>query len=313
MIRKLIPLAGCVAAAALLSPASASALNNGDPCGPRYTQDTPPAAAFIWSPDPALTADSITFDGSSSTSGTANKWTYVSADAACDDTSTETDPIHKWTWDFGDGSAPETQVGQATTTHSYAKAGVYTVQLTVTEQNCQQGTNAHCFTNSTTHRVVVNDRPPVAAFSVTGPAVAGQATTFDGSASSDPDGTVANYHWDFGHGHTKNTTSPTTTFKFVTGGPKSVTLTVTDDSGSTGAITHTVDVERRCVVPNVVGLKLAAATTALQNRDCALGLVFHKKAGKKKRGRVLSQSRRPGTVHPVGTTVNVTVGKRKKK
>src|SRR5947199_9841427 len=118
MIRKLIPLAGCVAAAALLSPASASALNNGDPCGPRYTQDTPPAAAFIWSPDPARTADSITFDGSSSTSGTANKWTYVSADAACDDTSTETDPTRKATWELRGGRAPERQAGPATTTRS---------------------------------------------------------------------------------------------------------------------------------------------------------------------------------------------------
>ncbi len=314
MVRKLISLAGCLAAAALMFPGNASALNNGDPCQPYWTQSTPPSASFSWLPDPAATSQTINFDGSSSTSGTADKWTYVSGDAACESTSTENDPINKWTWDFGDGSAPETHVGSATATHSYATAGTYTVQLTVTEQNCRhQGATTTCFTNSTTHHVVVTDRPPVAAFTVSGPAVAGKLTTFDASSSSDPDGSVTSYHWDFGHGHTRTTTSPTTTFKFLVGGPKSVTLRVTDNDGNTNSVTQTVNVERRCVVPNVVGLKLAAAETALQHRDCAVGTIKHKKSSKKKRGRVLKQSLNPGTVHAVGTPVDLTVGKHKKK
>ena len=296
---------GLALTAALAAPAGASALNNGDPCSPYWTQASPPVAAFTSSAPPIYTGGLVNFNASSSTSGTAHKWTYVSGDAACESTSTESDPISNYHFDFGDGTSVN---GASIADHSYAHAGTYTVTLTVTEQNCQGGALAHCFTGSVQHDVTILDQPPVAAFSPP-TAIAGEPATFDASGSSDSDGTVAGYHWQFGDGHSQDTTNPTTAHTYAMGGSKLVTLTVTDDSGSTGQVVQVVHVARRCVVPDLTGKRLHRARRLLRDRDCSLGQVKHKKAGKAHRRRVLKQSADPNTVLPVGSPVGVTVGK----
>ena len=75
---------------------------------------------------------------------------------------------------------------------------------------------------------IVPDQGPVAAFGST-PVPAGQPTGFDGSASSDPDGTVARYDWDFGDGATLPNGGPTPTHTYATAGTYVVSLTVTDN------------------------------------------------------------------------------------
>ncbi len=77
---------------------------------------------------------------------------------------------------------------------------------------------------------ITPDQPPVARFSVTAAAAQG-ASRFDASASSDPDGTIASYHWDFGDGSSQTTPSATTTHTYATSGTYTVTLTVTDNAG----------------------------------------------------------------------------------
>ena len=57
---------------------------------------------------------------------------------------------------------------------------------------------------------------------------------FDGTDSSDPDGSVVSYAWDFGDGGTA--TGATPSHDFVTSGTRDVTLTVTDDEGTTGSV-----------------------------------------------------------------------------
>ena len=85
---------------------------------------------------------------------------------------------------------------------------------------------------------VTPDQGPLAAFSAT-VAPAGQASSFDASASSDPDGTVSSYHWDFGDGTSQTTPSATTAHTYATPNTYTVTLTVTDDAGCSTAFVFT--------------------------------------------------------------------------
>lgn len=78
---------------------------------------------------------------------------------------------------------------------------------------------------------------PVAAFtaqcSTTTP-----ACTFDASGSTDPDGSIASYAWDFGDGAKGEGAKPSHTY--TKAGTYAVKLTVTDDSGESGTLTKQV-------------------------------------------------------------------------
>lgn len=69
---------------------------------------------------------------------------------------------------------------------------------------------------------------------------AGNAVTFDGSASSDLDGSISAYLWNFGDGSTATTVKPS--HVFATPGTYRVTLTVTDNKGGTGTASQDVAV-----------------------------------------------------------------------
>ena len=82
------------------------------------------------------------------------------------------------------------------------------------------------------------DQGPVAAFAPV-PTLAGSASSFDASASSDPDGTVARYDWDFGDGTTSPNGGPTPTHTYAAPGDYTVRLTVTDEAGCSMAFVFT--------------------------------------------------------------------------
>jgi PKD repeat protein len=63
---------------------------------------------------------------------------------------------------------------------------------------------------------------------------------FDGTRSSDPDGSVASYRWDFGDGTTANGSAPSKTY--AAAGVYAVRLTVTDNKGATASATTTATV-----------------------------------------------------------------------
>ena len=65
----------------------------------------------------------------------------------------------------------------------------------------------------------------------------------------------------------------------------------------------------RCVVPNVKGKTVPTARTALGRARCALGRVSRAYSRRVRKGRIVSQSRRPGTRAPRGTRVNVVVSR----
>ncbi len=68
----------------------------------------------------------------------------------------------------------------------------------------------------------------------------GQAVAFDGSGSTDTDGTIVSYDWDFGDGNTGTGVNPTHTY--AAAGQYTVTLTVTDDGGDTDTTATTADI-----------------------------------------------------------------------
>jgi PKD repeat protein len=72
--------------------------------------------------------------------------------------------------------------------------------------------------------------PPVADAGGEYNGTAGIAVDFDGSGSSDPDGTIDSYDWDFGDGNTSVGVSPSHTYDLP--GDYTVTLTVTDNDGA---------------------------------------------------------------------------------
>jgi uncharacterized delta-60 repeat protein len=65
----------------------------------------------------------------------------------------------------------------------------------------------------------------------------------------------------------------------------------------------------KCVVPNVRGKTLAAARRMLAKRRCAVGKVKRKASARVKRGRVISQGRRPGARLPNRSKVNLVISR----
>jgi hypothetical protein len=64
-----------------------------------------------------------------------------------------------------------------------------------------------------------------------------------------------------------------------------------------------------CTVPKLQGKNLKASKRKLRTADCVLGKVTKKKGANAKTGKVVGQSKKPGTVLPAGTVLNVTLGK----
>jgi hypothetical protein len=90
--------------------------------------------------------------------------------------------------------------------------------------------------------LVVNvNAPPVAQAGPDRNAILGELLAFDGSASSDPGGSIASYVWDFGDGVTA--ADPAPAHSYSAAGTFTVTLTVTDDDGATASDTAVVTVQ----------------------------------------------------------------------
>lgn len=141
--------------------------------------------------------------------------------------STDTDgTIASYSWNWGDG----TVTTGATSSHSFAGAGTRTVTLTVTDN--QGGTDTATGTANPTAPAPANVAP-TAVFSVT---CADLGCSADGTASTDTDGTIASYSWNWGDGTV--TTGVMSSHTYPAAGSFAVTLTVTDDRGGTNTSSH---------------------------------------------------------------------------
>jgi PASTA domain len=75
--------------------------------------------------------------------------------------------------------------------------------------------------------------------------------------------------------------------------------------------TQTVPAPKQCVVPNLRGLSVAFVRRLLKAANCTLGRVTRKRTKKRRRfGKVMSQSVKPGRTLAEGRKVGVTVGRR---
>ena len=64
-----------------------------------------------------------------------------------------------------------------------------------------------------------------------------------------------------------------------------------------------------CVVPNVVGMTVGKARSKIARSHCGVGTVSHKTSTARRKGKVLSQTPRPGKRLKHGAKVNLAVGK----
>ncbi|MHB1137551.1 MAG: PKD domain-containing protein [Microthrixaceae bacterium] len=184
--------------------------------------------------------------GTSGASGNAPFAVSFSGSGSSDPDGTITD----YAWDFGNG---ETATGEAAST-TYATEGSYTATLTVTDDKGETGTATQVITVAPKPNV-----PPTAVATVV--SVVGtipMTVNLSAAASTDSDGTIASYEWDFGNGQTA--TGVTTQVTYPTAGLYTVILTVTDNQGGVGTQTVAVDVSTD---PNIAPTaQLSASATS---------------------------------------------------
>ena len=135
--------------------------------------------------------------------------------------------INTYHWDFGDGT---TGLGVGPN-HIYSAPGPYPIILTVTD-NC-----AAAATCSTLAVIQPGNLLPICDAGGPYSGVAGVPVQFDGRGSSDPDGFITAYFWQFGDGHTA--TGPTPSHIYTAANVYIVTLRVTDNhQGSSNCFDH---------------------------------------------------------------------------
>jgi len=178
-----------------------------------------PPTAVINGPAQGLVGESLSFSGGGSADGDGHIVDYV--------------------WNFGDG----TRSRGVDVFHSFGAAGTYGVTLTVTDSDGLTARARHTLQIS---EPIPLNQPPTAAISGPATVAVSQTVQFDGSGSSDSDGTIVNYAWDLGDGNTGS--GITATHAYTQAGSYKVTLTVTDDGGLTASATYDIQIEPAPVV-----------------------------------------------------------------
>jgi gliding motility-associated-like protein len=173
-----------------------------------------------------------------------------------DNSSVASGSITKWTWNFGDGSAPVVATTGVSQSHTYANTGTYSVTL-------QVETSSGCLSVVTGHPVTVSPNP-VPAFNLPNVCLPSGTAQFN-SNSTIPDGTESQfvYSWNFGDGSPVATVqNPQHNFSSI--GPYDVALTVTSNNGCAATLTQnlaTIFAEPLAAFPQPAAVCLGAGTS----------------------------------------------------
>lgn len=141
----------------------------------------------------------------------------------------------QWDWNFGDG----TTASGTTTSHTFTRAGLFIVTLTVTDQ--------YGVTGTATRQVIIWDYP-VAIMSATPTTGRGPLTVaFDGSASTSEGWALQSYAWDFGDGTTA--TGPTASHTYAAPGRYIAGLSIKNVLGWGSSAYQTINVTEPMAPP----------------------------------------------------------------
>lgn len=154
--------------------------------------------------------------------------------------STDSDgSIAAYAWTFGDGGSSTLADPQ----HVYNTPANYSARLIVTDN---LGAKDTAFVN-----VQVNaNQPPLAVASAdVDSGAAPLAVNFTGSTSSDPDGSIASYLWNFGDGGTANTANAAHTYNVA--GNYIASLIVTDNGGLKDTATVNITAQAPSGLPTI--------------------------------------------------------------
>ncbi len=158
------------------------------------------------------------------------------------DLSASKDPdgvIEEYTLEFGDGESTSGTDLLNVIEHTYEESGEYTASLEVTDDD---GLSATEEITVTAEEPPPENEPPSASF--TAEPVEGTAplrVELSAEESTDPDGNIESYQWEFGDGSTSRGSN--VTHEYEQGGDYTVTLTVIDDRDGSDTAETTIAVD----------------------------------------------------------------------
>jgi len=174
----------------------------------------------------------------SATCVTTNAPVHLSASGSADPDGTIS--ANGFSWSFGDG-----ELGTGIDIyHSYSRPGIYVVLLTVKDDRGATG--------SATETIYVNNQPPKAKASADVETDTLDPVQLSGAGSSDDDGEIMEYGWDFGDGTQGKGAAVAHTYYHS--GVYTVSLTVIDDFGAASVATLKVTVRNRLPVATLEGI-----------------------------------------------------------
>ena len=129
---------------------------------------------------------------------------------------------------------------EAPYTNLSAVVGIWNVSVIASNVN---GTDMQTWIWNVTAEVL--NQPPIANFTFTPKnPIINESATFNATNSTDPDGIITNFTWNFGDKNITTTTDPTIIHSYTSEGTYTVTLTIEDNDGATDTTTTQITVLR---------------------------------------------------------------------